>query len=415
MVAAVVAVAVADGQAAVKGEALGGWTVVDTRETTDPYTRGLMWGKAGREAYFAARTTFEAVTLETTGKTLGFFEAAAVELYMDKIPAELLAEIKGIADGIGVTPEEIVGWNSYIEMTGSWWPTQAPHLNMHMRNSHCSAFVATGSATADGGVVIGHTTFLEFWSGQYFTWVYKLATTAAAGEIVMQTMPGYVASMSDWWLTGAGLAVVETTIANFYGYDPSGMPEWVRARLAAESAVDIASFVAALDNGNNGGYASMWLVADIKTGEIARFEQGLKYTSLATLTDGVFTGANVAEDPRIRNLECFDSGYSDVRANTGARRVVWSMLVDEHYGNITTAQYLSDPTAVWAVPFFPAGSTDAKVANATDIAALAFHARTGRANGFAFDAAAYYADHPQWAWLAPHLLDRPSQPMVYIA
>jgi hypothetical protein len=34
--------------------------------------------------------------------------------------------------------------------------------------------------------------------------------------------------------------------------------------------------------GNNGGYANDWLLGDRKTGEIARFEQGLKHTRLWT-------------------------------------------------------------------------------------------------------------------------------------
>ena len=35
-----------------------------------------------------------------------------------------------------------------------------------------------------------------------------------------------------------------------------------------------------MDAQNNGGYANMWLIGDIKTGEIADYEQGLIYQNL---------------------------------------------------------------------------------------------------------------------------------------
>jgi hypothetical protein len=65
-----------------------------------------------------------------------------------------------------------------MEMTGYWWPTvatqcanAAPPGN---RRSHCSAFIATGSATRDGRIVIGHESFTEFWNGQYFNVIVDL-------------------------------------------------------------------------------------------------------------------------------------------------------------------------------------------------------------------------------------------------
>ena len=42
-----------------------------------------------------------------------------------------------------------------------------------------------------------------------------------------------------------------------------------------------------------------WSVADIKTGEVARFEQGLKHTRLWRTKDGYFEGSNFASDPEV--------------------------------------------------------------------------------------------------------------------
>jgi hypothetical protein len=77
-------------------------------------------------------------------------------------------------------------------------------------------------------------------------------------------------------------------------------------------------------------------VADIKTNEIADFEQGLIYQSFTKKNDGFFFGDNVADDPRIRNLECIDTGYSDVRQQTGARRTRWPQLLNQYNGRINS-------------------------------------------------------------------------------
>ena len=52
-----------------------------------------------------------------------------------------------------------------------------------------------------------------------------------------------------------------------------------------------------MDAQNNGGYANMWLIGDIKTGEIADYEQGLIYQNLQKKTDGWFFGDNAPTDP----------------------------------------------------------------------------------------------------------------------
>ncbi|WP_201257775.1 hypothetical protein [Photobacterium kishitanii] len=72
--------------------------------------------------------------------------------------------------------------------------------------------------------------------------------------------------------------------------------------------------------------------------------------------------------------------------------------------------YVSDPAAVWNVPFTPAGSVDGKVANSNDIKNLTISARFGRANGAPFDAKAFINAHQQWGWQAGYLLNRPSEP-----
>jgi hypothetical protein len=244
-------------------------------------------------------------------------------------------------------------------------------------------------------------------------------------------------------VTGGGLVVAETTMVGYEGYDVSKVPEYVRARNACQYATSIDEWVALLDAENNGGYANMWLVGDIKTGEVADYEQGLLYQDLQKKTDGWFYGDNAPSDPRIRFVESSDTGYNDVRQQTGARRVRWPQLlrqydgkIDEHVGrsmladtvdpylgyinpssrticshyDIDPMYYVSDPNAVWNVPFYPAGSVDGKVTTAAMAEQLRLSAIFGRADGAPFDAEAFLRIHPQWDWQGGYLQSRPSQP-----
>ena len=311
------------------------------------------------------------------------------------------------------------------------------------RKEHCSAIVATGSATVDGKPYLGHESFDEFWSGQYFNVCKRVEPDDGYAFIMQASAPCMLSSMTDFYVTAAGLNITETTLAGFDRYDDAGMPEWVRIRDAVQYAATIDEFVGRLNKGNNGGYANAWLIADHNTGEIARFEQGLEFTSLERTFDGAYFGCNAVFDPRIRNLECKDNGFNDPRQQTGARRQRWMELIDQYYGKIDLEvvkkmladtydvylgyncpssrdicahydadpqYYADDPDAVWNIPFYPAGSCDAKAAGPDDVKHLKMWGRYGRADGVEFVAKDFMDQHPLWKWMDGYLEDRPTQP-----
>ena len=118
------------------------------------------------------------MTYQTVGMEYEFFVTKAVEPHKHLIPDELLQEMEGIAAGLtraGVpsTLDDAIGWNAWQELTGYWWPTvqqqyaSAPSAGGSLAKSHCGAFIATGSATTSGEIVIGHESSTEFWNGQY--------------------------------------------------------------------------------------------------------------------------------------------------------------------------------------------------------------------------------------------------------
>jgi hypothetical protein len=84
----------------------------------------------------------------------------------------------------------------------------------------------------------------------------------------MQTLPGWVHSGTDFFITEAGLVGTETTIGDFKGFDEKGIPEFVRFRRATQDASSIDEWCAIMKRGNNGGYANSWLLGDVKTGAI---------------------------------------------------------------------------------------------------------------------------------------------------
>jgi hypothetical protein len=425
----------------------------------EPFARGFQHGYLVAAEFKDAWRVYDAMTLETMGLGLDFFVEKAAAMHKPQIPPEQLDEMRGIAAGLSkagvqTTLDQIIGWNAYMEITGYWWPTVAAQYKgaapgaqqgMSKAKSHCSAFIATGSATTDGKIVIGHESFTEFWNGQYMNIILDIMPTEGH-RMVMQTSPGWIASMTDFWVTSGGLVIVETTIVGFVGYDTTKVPEYVRARKASQYASSIDEWVKLIDAANNGGYANSWLIGDIKTNEIAKYEQGLIYTNLKKKSNGWFFGDNAPDDPRIRNLESSDVGYNDIRQQTGARRMRWPQLLAEYEGRINaeTGQkilgdtfdvylmriepssrtisahydtdpqpYVSDPNAVWNEPFYPAGSVDGKVTTADGAKTMSMWGRFGRADGLEFDAEAFLRIHPQWNWQEGYLKSRPHRPWTY--
>ncbi|MFV1950997.1 MAG: hypothetical protein ACC630_03405 [Nitrospinota bacterium] len=146
-----------------------------------------------------------------------------------KIPDELLEEMKGFAKGLTragfpSSLNDIIGWNAYPEM-GYWWAaygkeayirdglayTGMPANNYGAlitgqgtkhypgRHGHCSAFIATGSATRDNKIVIGHETFDDFWNAGVANVILDMKPSEGA-RILMQTAPGYVWSNTDFFI-----------------------------------------------------------------------------------------------------------------------------------------------------------------------------------------------------------------------
>jgi Phospholipase B len=407
----------------------------------EPYQRGFQHGYLLAPELEDALKTIKYTTLQETGKNWDYFVAEGEKLFMDNPEEEFIEEIKGIADGaraagLDTTWQEVLAWNGYSELTDYWWPNE--EAGDYSDQEHCSAFVATGSYTSDGGVVMAHNSWEDFVLGQFFNVILDIQPSQGQ-RMFMQAVPGYIDSFTDFFVTGAGIMGTETTIGGYSDYDPNEEAEFFRVRKAMQYANNLDEFVQLMQKKNNGGYANSWLFADINTSEIMRFEQGLKYQNVERTKDGYFVGCNAPFDPVLRNLECSDTGFFDIRMPAGARRVRLTQLMEEQRGEIDIEEakkiladhydvylddadnpgsrtvdghYELDPFEYWhgRQPYMPKGAVDGKVMDSQMARALSFSAIFGNSSGMPFVAQDYFEEHPQWNYLQGYLKDRPTQP-----
>jgi hypothetical protein len=375
-----------------------------------------------------------------------FFRATAQHVLWPHIEAEYRRELEGITEGLqaqGVAMDlwDVVALNAMEEVPGyylPWLQAQQKHAAPAPKApGHCSAFVATGSWTKDHGIVMAHNNWTDYLDGERWRIIFDIVP-AAGNHILMDGFPGIIVSDDDFGINSAGLMVTETTIGDFFGFDPQGAPEFVRARKALQYAGSIDEFVRIMNDGNNGGYANDWLLGDRKTGEIARFEQGLQHTRLWRTMDGYFEGANFPSDPQILKDETtFDSGNPSLSPN--ARRERWHQLLEGNKGRIDVAlaqEFLADHYDTfekkadlpsertlcghldlssrgfkgWLPPYYPGGAVQNKVTDSAMTADMMFLARFGHACGADFKSGPFLEQHPEFEWQKPVLHDMDAAP-----
>jgi hypothetical protein len=236
----------------------------------------------------------------------------------------------------------------------------------------CSAFAATAPATADGKIIFGHITMFGLYPS-YFYNVWLDVKPAKGHRVLMQSYPAGIQSGMDYYLNDAGILVSETTIAQTR-FDLNGMSVASRIRQALQYADSIDQAVEILKAGNNGLYTNEWLLADIKTNEIAMFELGTAQSRLYRSskkewfggTEGFYWGCNNTKDRQVR-LETIP-GVNDEPANVvfcpSDRDKTWLGLFHQYRGKMD-AQF--GKLAFTTPPLAAYHSVDAKFTT-TDLA-----------------------------------------------
>jgi hypothetical protein len=376
-----------------------------------PYERGYQHGRlmAREIPQYMERC---AAILDPRGKKQSWEQdrTTASALFLRGFDQEILEEMKGIAEGasdagarwegrrIDLTDMLVVNTTVELDSLRAAAPVTPTGLEgLHLtapaylnpkRDSildHCSAFAATGSATKDGHMVIGHTTWWWLTLAEQ-TNVMLDIQPATGHHMLMQSYPGGVESGTDWYQNNAGVVLTETTIRQS-PFNIEGTPVAYRARKAIQYSDNIDQVVQYLGTKNNGLYTNEWLIGDAKTDEIAMYELGTYKTRLYRSskndwfggTEGFYWGDNNAKDLSVR-LESEPGlhgapGY--LPYVPGPRDLKWQELYREYKGRIDEQfGFLAYHTA----PLVSSTAMDAKVVTAGMASRLMVWAAFGKPN-----------------------------------
>ena len=338
------------------------------------------------------------------------YRTSANALFLRGFDQEILEEMRGIADGASdagarwqdrrIDLVDVVVANVTVEMgeLSSAVATTAtglegldldkPPYTKSKRDSvtdHCSAFAATGPATRDGKMVIGHVTWWPLTLAEQ-TNVMLDIKPAAGHRVLMQSYPGGIESGTDWYQNDAGVVLTETTIEQT-PFNIRGTPVAFRARTAIQYGGNIDEVVRRLGTRNNGLYTNEWLIGDATTNEIAMLDLGTDHTRLWRSsknewfgdTPGFYWGDNNAKDLSVR-LE----DYPDPQVKGGyipyvphRRDRAWLELYQKYKGQIDEQfAFLAFRTA----PLVSSITVDAKVVTSEMAAHMMVWAAFGKPN-----------------------------------
>jgi hypothetical protein len=434
---------------------LNGWTYISIRGSAKE--RGYAYGKLLEKDMKEVRRILDFIIYTDFGVKWDFFIDAAKKYFTPKIEElfpEFYEEMHGFADGANMDINEVVAWNNYFTLTESWWANMPEEESIAVRGAsvknvaasreggskeRCSAFIAVGDWTADGKIVCAHNNFSNFVDGQLAKYVVDLKPDRG-NRILMLGFPGWIWSGTDFFVTSAGIIGTETTIGGFIAYEHN-IPICCRIRNAMQYGKTLDDYEKMLLDGNSGDYANSWLFGDINRNEIMRIELGLRFHNTERTKNGYFIGFNAPYDPRIRNLECVNTGIDDLRRHQGARKVRLADLMDTWRGklNIDVAQkiisdhydvylnkenpcsrtccshyeldgreYMSDPSR--PKPFQPRGALDGNVIDTKMAKKMSFSLRWGSSCGTPFLKDKFCDENRVWDYLRDYLHDRPQQP-----
>ncbi len=373
-----------------------------------PYERGYQHGRLmAREI----PEYFERCAADLGAKDQwGQLRTMANALFLRGFDREILEEMRGIADGASdagamwqgrrIDLVDIVVANVTVEMgelrsAMPMTPTGLEGLSFDKPPyaerkpdtavDHCSAFAATGPATRDGKMVIGHVTMWPLTLAEQTNVMLDIQPEKGHRSL-MQSYPGGIESGTDWYQNDAGVVLTETTIRQT-PFNAQGTPVAFRARRAIQYGGNIDEVVAELGTRNNGLYTNEWLIGDAKNNEIAMYELGTNHVKLWRSsknewfggTPGFYWGDNNAKDLAIK-LEYLPDpkGAPEyVPYMPYDRDLAWQELYGKYRGQIDEQfGFLAFRTA----PLVSASTMDAKVVSADMASRLMVWAAIGKPN-----------------------------------
>jgi hypothetical protein len=396
--------------------------------------------------------TIEYTLTHETNEGWDFYRRAAKSFLWDKLDREYKDEINGIVDGLHEKNKnydslDITAYNAMEELAYYYLPSlqnaAAANSSNNKAPGNCSAFIATGSYTKDGKIVMAHNNWTPYIIGQHWNEIADIVPQHGH-RILMDCIPGFIHSGDDFLETDAGILITETTITQFNLFDSTGIPEFMRARKAAQYANSIDDVVKIFITDNNGGYANDWLIGDIKTNEVARFELGLKDYRVWRSKDTAFIGSNFPSDPKlIKEETTFAVNDSSLSSNARKKRLSKLVCIEmkgkidaqiakeieaDHYDALNNkntndrcvicGHIDADPHGCpeySLTPYYPMGAVQGKVTTADLAKHMQLWAHMGHPCGEDFIAAPFYVAHPEYTWMGKFLTELKAYPWTLFA
>ena len=295
---------------------------------------------------------------------------------IDIVVANVTVEMGELRGALRVTPTGLEGLSFTKPSYG------AKHDSA---TDHCSAFAATGPATKDGKMVIGHVTWWPLVLAEQ-TNVMLDIQPEKGHRLLMQAYPGAIESGTDWYQNDAGMVLTETTIRQT-PFNAQGTPVAFRARMAIQYGGNIDEMVKLLGDRNNGLYTNEWLMGDAKNNEIAMYELGTSHSKLWRSsknewfgnTPGFYWGNNNAKDLQVKlEYQPDPKGAPDYIGFVPAiRDLAWNDLYKKYRGQIDE-QFAF--LAFRSAPLVAISTMDAKVTTADMASRMMVWGEIGRPN-----------------------------------
>lgn len=446
-----------------------GWIRLNIKGT--PYEIGYSHGYLLAEELKEVMRILKFITPNECGYSLKILRSVFFDLLSPLVKErypEIFEEMNGICEGAkkgGFTEikmEDIFFWNCWVSVGSILsnlpeWIEKNTALNDKYKEvfhkdvakkggakDKCTAFMAVGDWTKDGKIVCAHNTFDNYVDSQFCN-VLICIRPNKGNTFIMQTAPGLLSSGTDYYITSNGFIVTETTIGGFNKYVIND-PIFCRIRKAVQYSQSLDDYVEILKDGNSGDYANSWLIGDTKKNEIMRIELGLSYVNIEKKKNGYFIGFNAPYDDRIRNLECVNTGFYDIRRHQGARRVRLEQFMKQYKGKLDIEcgkTILADHYDVYLnkinpcsrtccshydldqrefmsqedrpLPYQPRGAVDGIVSDTEHAKQMGLHARWGSSCGIPFIAQEFCDRNIQWADLMPYMKDRPTEEWTFFS
>ena len=258
-------------------------------------------------------------------KIWNLYKSRAMKQFYNKVPEEFIEEIKGITDGLKDRNGKINGkqiefedvftsqfvqdiyYSNFKYLRKSFHPLRSLFygiMKIFSNNiinhelGHCNAFIATGDATEDGGIVISQATIFNKYIAERCNIVLDVQPSSGY-RFMMTCPPGSIWSQEDWYQNEKGIVLTETELQPQGPWKINGIPKGVRSRTAIQYSDSIDEVIEHLQKNNNGLIPNEWLIGDTKTGEIASLQQGLFNTPIKRTFNGFYWSCLVSHDTKL--------------------------------------------------------------------------------------------------------------------